>query len=257
VALRGGGAVTRRFFVDPATVARDDVTLDGDLAHRLTRVLRLRPGAEIALFDGSCREARVRLDQLDDRVVRGRIVERYDGPPEPRVKLHLYQSITKGERFEWLLEKGTEIGVSRFVPLIASRAVVTTPGTSNRSQRWRRIVVEATEQCGRSAVPEVDEPQRFEAAIGLAPGVLVLPYESAGQVAPSVQSALTEEIDALFATNEVSVFIGPEGGFDPAEVAAAEASGVAVVTMGERVLRSETAGLVAATLVMQAVGELG
>ncbi len=249
--------MTRRFFVDPATLARDDVTIDGGLAHRLTKVLRLRPGAEVALFDGNCREATVRIERADDRMVHARVVERYDGPAEPRVKLHLYQSITKGERFEWLLEKGTEIGVARFVPLIAARAVVTTKGEGNRAQRWGRIVVEAAEQCGRSAVPAIGEPVRFDAAIAGAPGVLLLPYEAAGDVAPSVQSALNADIDALFALSEVSVFIGPEGGFEPAEVAAAEAAGATVVTMGERVLRSETAGLVAATLVMQAVGELG
>jgi len=249
--------MTRRFFVDPATLARDDVTIDGDLAHRLAKVLRLRPGADIALFDGSGHEATVRIDRVDDHVVHAGVIERYDGPSEPRVRLSLYQSITKGERFEWLLEKGTEIGVARFVPLIAARAVVTTKGESNRAQRWRRIVVEAAEQCGRASVPEIGEPVRFDAAIASAPGVLLLPYEAAGDIAPSVQSALNADIDALFALSEVSVFIGPEGGFEPSEVAAAEAAGAAVVTMGERVLRSETAGLVAATLVMQAVGELG
>ncbi|TAK55380.1 MAG: 16S rRNA (uracil(1498)-N(3))-methyltransferase [Dehalococcoidia bacterium] len=249
--------MTRRFFVDPATLAGDEVTLAGDLAHRLTKVLRLRPGAEIALFDGSGREATVRIEGADERTVQASVVERYDGPPEPRVRLNLYQSITKGERFEWLLEKGTEIGVARFVPLIAARAVVMTKGEGNRAQRWRRIVVEAAEQCGRSAVPEIGEPVRFDAAVASAPGVLLLPYEAAGDFAPSVQSALSADIDALFALSEVSVFIGPEGGFEPAEVAAAAAAGAAVVTMGARVLRSETAGLVAATLVMQAAGELG
>ncbi len=247
----------RRFFVEPGTLAGDDVTLDGDLAHRLTRVLRLRPGAEVALFDGSGAEARVRIERVDVRTVDARVVERYDGAPEPRVRVHLYQSITKGERFEWLLEKGTEIGVARFVPLIAARAVVTTKGEGNRAQRWRRIVVEAAEQCGRSAVPEIGEPIRFGAALASAPGVRLLPYEAADHLAPSVQVALNADIDTLFALSEVSAFIGPEGGFEAAEVAAAEAAGAAIVTMGERVLRSETAGLVAATLVMQAVGELG
>jgi len=249
--------VTRRFFVDAAMLACDDVTIEGDLAHRLTRVLRMCPGDEFVLFDGGGRDAVVRIDQAGERIVRARVVERRDGPPEPRVRLHLYQSITKGERFEWLLEKGTEIGVARFVPLIAARAVVTTTGEGNRGQRWRRVVAEAAEQCGRSAVPEIGESARFDAALASAPGVLMLPYEAAGSVAPSVQTALNADIDALFALSEVSVFIGPEGGFEPAEVAAAEAAGATVVTMGERVLRSETAGLVAATLVMQAVGELG
>jgi 16S rRNA (uracil1498-N3)-methyltransferase len=249
--------MTRRFYVEPALLASDAVTIDGELARRLTKVLRLRAGDEIALFDGTGAEARVRLDRAHERAAEGTVVERYEGPAEPRVKVHLFQSITKGDRFEWLLEKGTEIGVSRFVPLIAARAVVKTAGEGNRADRWRRIVIEAAEQCGRSAVPEVDAPATFDAAIASAPGILLLPYETAGEAAPNVQAALAAEIDALFALGEVSIFIGPEGGYDPAEVEAAEAAGAAIVTMGDRVMRSETAGLVAATLVLQAAGELG
>ncbi len=249
--------MTRRFHVEPALLASDAVTIEGELARRLTKVLRLRAGDEIALFDGGGIDVRVRLDRVHERAVEGAVVERREGPSEPRVKVHLFQSITKGDRFEWLLEKGTEIGVSRFVPLIAARAVVKTAGEGNRADRWRRIVIEAAEQCGRSAVPEVDAPATFETALASAPGILLVPYEGAGEAAPNVQTALAAEIDALFALGEVSVFIGPEGGYERAEVEAAEAAGAAIVTMGERVLRSETAGLVAATLVLQAAGELG
>jgi 16S rRNA (uracil1498-N3)-methyltransferase len=249
--------MTRRFYVEAALLANDAVSMEGDLAHRLATVLRLRPGAEIALFDGSGMEARVRLDRVHDRTAEGAIVERYDAPAEPRIKVHLFQSITKGDRFEWLLEKGTEIGVSRFVPLISARAVVKTAAEGNRADRWRRIVIEAAEQCGRSAVPGIDPRTALDAALTSAPGILLLPYEAAGDAAPNISSALAAEIDALFALGEVSIFIGPEGGYEPAEVEAAEAAGAAIVTMGERVLRSETAGLVAATLVLQATGDLG
>ncbi len=249
--------MTRRFYVDPALLASDAVTIEGDLAHRLAKVLRLRADDEIALFDGSGDDARVRLTAVQERAVEGTVVERCAGPPEPRVRVHLYQSITKGERFEWLLEKGTEIGVSRFTPLLAARAVVKTAAEGNRADRWRRIVVEAAEQCGRSAVPLVDAPLPLADALPVAGGILLLPYEAAGGAAPNIQAALAAEIDALFALGEVSIFIGPEGGYEPAEVEAAQAAGATVVTIGDRVLRSETAGLVAATLTLHAVGELG
>ena len=189
--------------------------------------------------------------------MRAILVERCDAPPEPRLKLRLYQAIAKGERFEWLLEKGTEIGVASFVPMICARSVVKTSAEGNRVDRWRRIVVEAAEQCGRGAVPAVDAPLRYADAVASAPGIVLLPYEAAGHAAPPIAAALAAEIDALFALSEVSIFIGPEGGFEPAEVEAAVATGAQVVTLGDRVLRSETAGLVAATLVMQAAGELG
>jgi len=245
----------RRFYVAPPALAGERVTVEGALAQRLARVLRLRPGAEIALFDGSGVEARARLDDVRDRRVVATVVERVAGRREPRVAVHLYQSIVKGERFDWLLEKGTEVGVARFVPLITERSVVRTSGGSARIARWRRIVVEAAEQSGRSAVPAVEAPQSLEEALADAPGLRLLPYEAADAGAPGIGAALGPPFDGR--TSEVSLFIGPEGGFEPAEVDRAQAAGAVVVTMGRGVLRSETAGLVAATLVLSAAGDLG
>lgn len=247
----------RRFYVDASLPLDGEVMIEGDLAHRLTNVLRLRAGDEVALFDGSGDDVRVRIERVHQKALVAAVIERGAGPAEPRVNVHLYQSIAKGERFEWLLEKGTEIGVSHFVPLITARSVVRTAGAGNRLDRWRRIVIEAAEQCGRSRVPSSSAPAPFSEALASAPGLLLLPYEAAGDAVPNIQSALDAEIDALFALGEVSIFIGPEGGYEPAEVEAASAAGAAIVTMGERVLRSETAGLVAATLVLHTVGELG
>ena len=249
--------MTRRFYVERIPADHGAVTLAGALAQRIAKVLRLRAGDDVVLFDGDGEDARVRLDRVAASGVSGRVVERVAGPPEPHVKVHLYQSITKGERFAWLLEKGTEIGVARFVPLIAARAVVRPGAEGQKAERWRRIVVEAAEQCGRSAVPAVEAPQRFDEALASAPGVLVLPYESADEGERNMQAALHGEIDALFALGAVSIFIGPEGGFEPAEVERAKDAGASIVTLGRRVLRSETAGLVAATLALHATGDLG
>jgi 16S rRNA (uracil1498-N3)-methyltransferase len=248
--------MTRRFYVEPPALEGDDVALAGGLAHRLSRVLRLRAGDEVVLFDGAG-EALVRIERITPERVEAAVVERREGAREPHVAVHLYQCISKGERFEWLIEKATEVGVARFVPLVAARSVVKTSGDGNRLERWRRIAVEAAEQSGRGRVPAVEAPQRFTPALEDARGVVLLPYEGAGEPAPGVHAVLNERIDELFALGEVSVFIGPEGGFEPAEVEQALAAGAAVVTMGERVLRSETAGLVAATLVLHATGELG
>jgi 16S rRNA (uracil1498-N3)-methyltransferase len=217
----------------------------------------MHAGDEAIVFDGSGEDVRVRLDGVSDRRVVGDVIERAAGPREPRVRLHLYQSITKGDRFEWLLEKVTEIGVARVVPLVAARSVVKTPAEGKRADRWRRIAVEAAEQCERSAVPEIGAPRPFDEALRGAPGILLLPYEEAGDAAPSIHDVLSRRIDDVFALAEVSVFIGPEGGYEAAEIERANEAGAEVVTLGDRVLRSETAGLVAATLVMHAVGELG
>jgi len=249
--------MTRRFFVEAATLAGDRVEIEGALAHRLVKVLRMRAGDEIVLFDGSGEDVRLRLDAVSDRHVGAALLERRPGPREPRLRLHLYQSITKGDRFEWLLEKATEIGVASITPLVASRAVVKTPAEGNRAERWRRIVVEAAEQCERSTVPAIGAPIAFDDALRSATGILLLPYEDAGDRAPSINDVLNRRVDDVFALASVSVFIGPEGGYEQAEIERATVAGAEVVTLGDRVLRSETVGLVAATLVMHAVGELG
>ena len=253
----GRADMTRRFYVDGAELAGERIEIDGALAHRMANVLRMRAGDEFILFDGSGEDVRVRLDDVKDRHIGASVLERGPGPREPRLKVHLYQSITKGDRFEWLLEKATEIGVASITPLVAARAVVKTAADGNRADRWRRIAVEAAEQCGRSAVPAIGAPQPFDDALRSAPGILLLPYEDAGDTAPSSHDVLNRRVDDVFALAAVSVFIGPEGGYDSAEIERASAAGVEIVTLGDRVLRSETAGIVAATLVMHAVGELG
>jgi 16S rRNA (uracil1498-N3)-methyltransferase len=249
--------VRRRFLVAPPSLDADSVAIDPALAQRLANVLRLRAGDEITLFDGSGVEAQTRIERLDARSGTATVVERCMGAPEPRVRIHLYQSIAKGDRFEWLVEKATEIGVASITPLITARSVVRTTTDAPRVDRWRRIAMEAAEQSGRSAVPSVNAPARFEAAIDSAGGVLLLPYERAGDDAPSIQQALDARIDNLFASSAVSLFIGPEGGFEDTEITRAVETGATIVSMGVRILRSETAGLVATALVLNATGELG
>jgi len=247
--------MTRRFFA-PDAIDGERVSIHDAAAHRIANVLRLRPGDEILLFGGDGVDARVRLDAVSARAVAGTVVARQPGPAEPRTAVSLYQSVTKGERFDWLVEKATELGASRIVPLITSRAVAR-PSDGNRLERWRRLAIEAAEQCERSAVPAIEAPVSLAHALGSTRGVLLLPYEDADVSAPTVAAALTSRIDELFAVEAISIFIGPEGGYEPAEVTAAEQAGAIVVSMGQRVMRSETAGMVALTLVMAAIGELG
>jgi len=249
----------RRFYVDADALSGSEqsLTLEGALAHRLAKVLRLRAGNEVALFNGSGEDIRVRLVDVNERRIAATVVEWVAGPVEAPTKVHLYQSITKGGRFEWLVEKATEIGVARIVPLATLRAVVKSGGEGNRIDRWRRIAIEAAEQCGRSVVPVVEAPCSFAEALDSAPGIVLLPYEAGDHLTPNIQAVLQEKIDELYAQAAVSVLIGPEGGYAPHEVERAVAAGATVVTLGRRVLRSETAGLVAVTLVMHACGELG
>ena len=176
------------------------------------------------------------LTAVSPRAATAAVVAERPSPPEPSLELVLYQSLIRPQRFELVLEKGTELGVSRFV----------------RLQRWRRIVTEAAEQSGRGRVPAIDPPSLFEDAVRSAPGLLLLPWE--GERSRSLRSYLRSLGDRPLAA---SLFIGPEGGFAEDEVRLAREAGCVPISLGPRILRSETAGIVAAALVMHELGEMG
>ncbi len=239
-----------RLFVAMRLADSMRVVLTGEQAHRLSRVLRLRAGQEVVLFDGSGDEFPARLESVTPGEVVAQVESKRAGRAESPLRLTLYQSVVKGGRFEWVLEKGTELGVAAFVPLRVERSVVKVGQNGARPDRWRRIVIEAAEQCGRSVVPEVARPQTLDDALNREQPLL-LPYE--GEREQGIRAALT-----LFREHKVtalSVLVGPEGGFEPAEVERARVAGAVVASLGPRVLRSETAGLVTAALALYELGD--
>ncbi len=245
-----------RFFVPPGLLQSEHVELGGELSHRLRHVLRLRAGDRVVLFDGSGLEYEVALDDTDGPSIGATVLSRREGTPEPRVRVVLYQSVVKGDRFDWLLEKGTEIGVSRFVPLLSRRAVVRpSPERSERTERWQRIITEAAEQCGRSRLPELAPVMRLDEALATAEGLRLFPWEREKKT--SLRQALRESSSEDKPPAVVSIFIGPEGGFTQDESDAAAAAGARSVSLGPRILRSETAGILAVAAVLYELGELG
>ena len=208
--------------------------------HQLRHVLRLHDGDELAVFDGKGHEWIARL--CHDAV---ELVRSVDRPTEPQTQLILYQAMIKPARFEFVLQKGTELGVTRFVPFLAERSV---PG-GERSARWQSIVVEAAEQSGRQVVPEVSPVVAFDEALAEATsqGVPFMPWEGADR--PKL-SAVHRHCKHL------ALLIGPEGGFTDGEVERARSRGALTVTLGRRILRSETAAIVASTLLLHLNGEL-
>lgn len=244
----------RRFFVPPSSIRARNVTLGPALAHRMGRVLRLKRGDHVILSGGDGHDFEVQLTAVSPHAVTGVVVAERPMPPEPAVVLALYQSLIRPGRFDLVLEKGTEIGVSRFVPVINARSQNQAEEPSAaRSERWLRIVTEAAEQCERGRLPALDAPAPFEKAVRDSLGVRVLPYESA-RGAVSLGGYLRGLTDR---PRQVSLFIGPEGGFEDEEIALARAENCAIVTLGKRVLRSETAGIVACAFVLEALGEMG
>ncbi|HTI50139.1 MAG TPA: RsmE family RNA methyltransferase, partial [Planctomycetaceae bacterium] len=151
--------MSRRFYL-PQSLENSGLRLTGAEAHHLQRVMRLNAGDEVTLFDGRGTEARARIDALTSDAVELTVVERFLTEDSARRSVTLATAVPKGERFDWLVEKATELGVDRLVPLVTARSVVH-PG-AGKLQRLRRTIIEASKQCGRSRLMELADPVRWE-----------------------------------------------------------------------------------------------
>ena len=293
------------FFISPTAFDRQPVTLTGDQAHQVRRVLRMRLGDRATLLDGRGGACEGILIAVGDADVKFQVVRRWEAEREPRTHVTLYQAVLKGERFGWALQKGTEVGVSAFTPMICERNVVDElDAVESKRERWERIIQEAAEQCGRGRLPELGIAQLFGQAVAL-PGYppSIPPAAAGGKVweAPPCRSEWKvweappcgsggkvweappcgsggdgggvlrlipwegEHVMTLrhalagcnFAAGlRIQVYVGPEGGFTEAEIAQARRYGVQPITLGPRILRAETAGVIAAALILYEAGEM-
>jgi len=241
-----------RFFVPPSWLEGERLSLTGPLAHQLGRVLRMRPGDHIVLLDNSGWAVEVEVDQLTPHGVQVHPVNRWQPQTEPRTHLCLYQALTSEKKLDWVLQKGTELGVARFTPVITRRSLLQSDVSEKKLERWQRILTEAAEQSGRARVPELTPPVPLEQALADATGNLSL----IATVEPSARPlrAVLEEQSVV--PQQVDLFIGPEGGFESGEVELARQQGAQPVSLGPRILRTETAGIVALAAILYALGEL-
>jgi 16S rRNA (uracil1498-N3)-methyltransferase len=233
-----------RFFLPPGSISDDDVAIPADQARQIRSVLRLRPGDHIIVLDNSGDEYLVRLVSPE----RGVVESRHRNTAEPAARLVLYQGLLKGQKMDFVLQKGTEIGIAGFVPVITDRSLAGEPGEA-KQRRYRMIVQEAAEQSGRGRIPNVSQAVPLDDALARAEGTLVIPWEEETQVR---LSAVPPAPDGT-----ISLFIGPEGGFTAAEIEAAGAAGARAVSLGPRILRAETAAIVTASLLLAATRDLG
>ena len=254
---------THRFFVPHEAIAGDVVLLDDPAqTHQISGVLRLRIGERVLLLDDSGDEFTVVLTEVGRKRVVGQVESSALGVGEPRTQLTLYVALLRGERFEWVLQKGTELGVVAFVPVQCVRSLGGDRADERKLERWRRIVREAAEQSCRSRLPHLDPPLVFEQACihAASAGPALLLYE--GEAQPLRQVVDNFDISSQQATsnlahsNAVAVISGPEGGIAPEELTIANRHGIIPVSLGPRILRAETAPVAAAAAIMYALGEL-
>lgn len=241
--------MTHRFFIPADWMTATHVTLQGDIARQIRTVLRMQPDDEIVVLDNSGFSWRVRLTDFDKRSVTGELIRSQLVESEPQTAVTLYQGTLKGQKFEWVLQKCTELGVSRFVPLICARSVVNNKGAlAKKHPRWEKVIQEAAEQSGRGKLPRLESAMTF-AEVGQ--------HLEANTLAIMLwESAKTLTLRAVFETKpatSIALFIGPEGGFTQAESEQAQQVGAKLVTLGPRILRAETASVAACAITFHQV----
>ena len=235
-----------RFFLEPSLLQSSFITLPEPLAHQVRDVLRLQVGERLILLDNSGDEIMAAISSSARSGVTVRASERRPGKDEPRVHITLCQGMLKSARFEWILEKGVELGVTTFAPILCRRS---TSGLEEvgaaKIQRWQRIIQEAAEQCGRARLPALLPIRGLTDALSdIPPGALaIIPWEEE-------RARTLHDVATQFITPSVFIFIGPEGGLTAEEVQLARQHGVQPITLGPRILRAETAALAAVANVM-------
>lgn len=233
-----------RFFVHPDILQTPDIHIRGDVAHQISRVLRMQAGDMVCLLDGSGIEHYVRLASIGKDELVAHLEERKEASTEPRHKVTLYMSLlNKADKFEWALQKATEIGAAGIVPVRATRSISDAPGRV-KMERWARIIQEAAEQSGRAIVPTLADALPMQAALKMHAAHLAFIPEPDSLV--TIKTALRNIGD--MEPNTIAIFIGPEGGFTLDEVEQAKAAGVQPVSLGPRILRAETAAVAALTM---------
>lgn len=228
------------------------------VAHYLRDVLRMQQGARVELFDGSGRLVTAELLAVSDDHVSVRIDEdRHTERGESPCAITLVQAIPKGKRWEWVIEKATEVGVSQLVPLETSRTVVhiSDAKVDRKLDRWERVVNAAARQSQRVVTPEITEPKSLTEAIALLEDVPSFVAHTSGSPA-SLEAELQGQDLLDKRPQAAALWIGPEGGFSDEEVNQLQAAGVTPFHLGPRVLRAETAGLVGLTLLQAYLGDL-
>lgn len=246
----------RRFFTEPHNIDNNTATITEDSLH-ITKVLRMQEGDIVTLFDGTGYEYIARLTSVDKDLCSAEIISKSLSSLEPDTKVIIYQGIPKSGKMEGIIQKSVELGVHSIVPVEMDRCVAKLDGGKKQAEkikRWNKVAVEAAKQCGRGILPEVKEPLSFKAAIEQmkSNGLALMPYEIlASSDNSSVKNVLSQSNET-----EISVIIGPEGGFSDFEAEYAKEQGINLVGLGKRILRTETVSSAVLAIIMYEKNEM-
>ncbi len=235
--------MTRLFINNTIAPETEMYEIEGNDARYLSDVLRVRAGEEIILCDASSSDLECVIETVSKGHVMVSVKDRHPNTNEPKYLATVYQGLAKGERMDLSIQKSVELGVSRYVPTACSRSIVKMKAgeKGGKLERWQSIALEAARQCGRGIVPKVDSPLELKEALQKAVSendLVLFPWEE------EKEKKLGEILDELDFSQKpkIAVFIGPEGGFSEEEAQMARELGAKPVTLGKRILRTETAG---------------
>jgi len=237
----------QQFYVDPINVRSSSFVLADQESLHAVRVLRKKVGDTLMAVDGQGNRYTGQIKEIGKREILVTIESHEKNSGEPVLHLTLAQAVPKGHYFDWAVEKGTEIGISAFQPILTERSIV---DPSMRLDRWRHKALAAMKQCGRTVCPQIFEPKKFIDLLSERPECAFIAYEHAEHTA---QNSLGEKLKNC---RRAILFVGPEGGFTDEEINLALDHDVHFLSLGPRRLRSETAGLVGAVQLLTASGDL-
>ena len=239
----------QHFFVTPSQVDGTFIYIEGSDVNHMKNVLRMRVGESVTVSDGNNRKYVCRVDGYEEDRVRLCICEEEEQDTELASRIYLFQGLPKQEKMELIVQKCVELGIYQIVPVAMKRCVVKLDAkkAAKKVERWNAIAESAAKQAGRGVIPEVLPVMSYREALAMAEDldVVLLPYELAEGMAETKRL-----IQSIRPGQSVGIFIGPEGGFEKEEVELAKAKGAHVITLGKRILRTETAGLAILSVLM-------
>lgn len=239
----------QQFFAEPLWIRENKIFMQGSDVNHIRNVLRMKPGEDVRVNDGRGKTYLCCISSYEEQTAVLDILKELDSDTELPSRIILFQGLPKGDKMEWIVQKAVELGAYSIVPFAAKRSVVKLDEkkAAKKRARWQLIAKGAAEQSGRGIIPEVSTVRTFAEALGMAGDldVVLIPYEL-----EEGMKETTRVLENIECGQSVGIFIGPEGGFEEEEVERAKEAGAYAITLGKRILRTETAGLTTLSVLM-------
>lgn len=248
-----------KFFTPKELINGDVAKIIGDDVKHIYKVLRISEGEKVVLNNCEGVEYLAKVTSVAKQEVLLEILEKLDLNNESDIKVYLFQGLPKSQKMDLIVQKGTELGINEFIPIITHRVDVKLKGEFKKLDRLNRIALEAAKQSKRSIVPRVSEPLEFEQMLERMNSLdlIIVPYENANNFGIKTLINQLRKDESAEKIKSVGIFVGPEGGIEEFEIEKLKEKGAHIVTLGKRILRTETAGFVATSLIQYELSDLG